>query len=237
MLGAAVISRDIKTVQYLLERGYLPTEKGCELQIACDQGCLDMLKLLLHNEKNKGNCHPTHTFNLHSFLNKDDVRTMLRWCDHLDQTSLHVALLSKRPHLRLIRYLINEGSDLNAKSQTRNVLGCLWRSRIRGKPRADLLRTMIETKLLSLRDEECVNDFLRGVKPISDPSITDLFSLLVENGAPITPETLPNALHHSSALFQLVLAAPGTAKIGAKKLFIANVTANLKLLVDHLRKE
>jgi len=96
---------------------------------------------------------------------------------------------------------------------------------------------MNETKTLSLNDEKCLSGFLRDVKPISDPSITDLFSLLVENGAPFGPETLPNALHHSSALFQLVLAASGTAKIGEKKRFITNVTDNLKLLVDHLRKE
>ena len=201
ILVAAGRSKSEETVRFLLERGFRATERGEELHTACKLGLLEFLQLLLQFQSNSpGRCHKG-ILRVNKFKLKDDTPQMLEWRNSSKSTPLHVAL--RNGNVAIIRYLIEAGSDVNARDSYGTTLAHLWQSYINNKE--EVLKLMIDHQL-DLKDENCMKGFFSALKYATHvrESIA-LLRLLVDHGATLNSTHLPLVFRISPELFEEVL--------------------------------
>ena len=92
--------------------------------------------------------------NLLTIYIQDDIPQMLEWRNSSKSTPLHVAL--RNGNVAIIRYLIEAGSDVNARDAYGTTLAHLWQSYINNKE--EVLKLMIDHQL-DLKDENCMKGF------------------------------------------------------------------------------
>jgi len=112
---------------------------------------------------------------------------------------LHVAL--RNGNVAIIKYLIEAGSDVNARDSYGTVLENLWHSYINKE------ELMIEYQL-DLKDEKCMKGFLSAPKYATHTWVGEsisLLRLLVEHGAPLNSTHFPLAIRFSPELFEELL--------------------------------
>jgi len=126
---------------------------------------------------------------------------MLEWRNSSKSTPLHVAL--RNGNVAIIRYLIEAGSDVNARDAYGTTLAHLWQSYINNKE--EVLKLMIDHQL-DLKDENCMKGFFSALKYATHvrESIA-LLRLLVDHGATLNSTHLPLAIRVSPELFEEVL--------------------------------